>query len=163
MQLIISQNNVTKNLKLKMSWVRIWVHIVFSTKNREPYLSVKEIREKIFQHIKHYANEKGIWLDTINGYRDHVHCLISLNKEQNISKVVQILKGESSFWINKSQLFKTKFSWQDDYWAVSVSESHIEKVREYILNQEKHHKYKTFNEEVEELMNEYNCKYSKSD
>lgn len=138
-----------------MSWVRIWVHLVFSTKERYPYLSTKELREKVFFHIKENAKQKNIWLDSINGYQEHVHCLISLNKEQSISKVAQLIKGESSFWINKNQLTKIKFIWQDDYWAVSVSESHLEELRKYIQQQEEHHRLKSFNEEVNDFMKKY--------
>lgn len=140
-----------------MSWIRIWVHLVFSTKNREPYLS-PEIRKQVFQHIKQNAEQKGIWLDSINGYSDHVHCLISINKDQSISEVVQLIKGESSFWINKNKLTQSKFSWQDDYWAVSVSESHLQPTRNYIFNQEEHHHKKAFTQELEEFMNKYGWK-----
>lgn len=84
-----------------MSWVRIWVHLVFSTKNRTPFLDSKSIRFKIFQHIKENAKEKGIWLDCVNGYQEHSHCLISLGKEQSMGEVAQKIKGESSHWINK--------------------------------------------------------------
>ncbi|MCX7798305.1 MAG: IS200/IS605 family transposase [Melioribacter sp.] len=138
-----------------MSWVRVWIHLVFSTKNREPYLITKELREKVFQHIISNAKEKQIWIDTVSGYKEHIHCLISLNKEQTISKVAQLIKGESSYWINKNKLTKTKFIWQDDYWAVSISESHVDKVRQYIMNQEEHHRARTFAEEVDEFMKKY--------
>ncbi len=141
-----------------MSWVRIWVHLVFSTKNREPYLS-QEIRQKVFQHINENAKEKDIWLDCVNGYNDHVHCLVSLNKEQTISKVAQLIKGESSFWINKNNLTKLKFEWQDDYWAVSVSESHLKNVQEYIAAQSEHHRTKSFSEEVDEFMKKYGWQF----
>ena len=128
--------------------------LVFSTKNREPYLQ-NEIRKNIFKHIKQNSEEKGIWMDCINGFSDHIHCLISINKEQTISKIAQLIKGESSYWINKSQLTNKKFIWQDDYWAVSVSESHLESVRNYILNQEEHHKVKSFSEELSEFLKKY--------
>ena len=65
---------------------------------------------------------------------------------------MQLIKGESSFWINKNNLTKMKFEWQDEYYAVSVSESMIENVRTYIKNQEKHHKGKPFNEEYNRLI-----------
>jgi REP element-mobilizing transposase RayT len=138
-----------------MSWVRVWVHLVFSTKNKEPFLRTKETRKKVFQHIKQNAEEKGIWLDCINGYHDHAHCLLSLNRDQTISKAAQLIKGESSFWINQAKLTDTKFIWQDDYWAVSVSESHLKSVRDYILKQEKHHIKKSFADEVNEFMEKY--------
>ena len=136
-----------------MSWVRIWVHLVFSTKDRIPFLNSNDIRRKVFEHIIQNAKEKDIWLDTINGYTDHVHCLLSLNKDQSISKVSQLLKGESSNWINKNKIVSSKFLWQDDYWA--VSESHIESVRNYIKQQDEHHKIKSFDEEVKSFMEKY--------
>ncbi len=144
-----------------MSWVRIWVHLVFSTKNRTTFLNSIEIRNKIFSHIKQNAEKKDIWLDTINGYHDHSHCLISLGRNQTISKVAQLIKGESSFWINDNKVIQNEFTWQDDYWAVSVSESHLESVRNYIKNQEEHHKVKSFSEEIDEFMKKYGWTYIK--
>lgn len=138
-----------------MSWVRVYIHMVFSTKNREPFLNSKELRKQVFRHIKKNAEEKGIWLDCVNGWEEHAHCLISLGKEQNISKVAQLIKGESSFWINQNKLTENKFVWQDDYWAVGVSESHIQSVRDYIHGQEEHHSIKAFNVEIEEFMKKY--------
>jgi putative transposase len=143
-----------------MSWVRIWVHLVFSTKKREAFLT-DDIRKDVFKHIKKNAEEKGVWLDCINGFIDHAHCLISLNKDQSISKVAQLIKGESSFWINIHEITDSKFLWQDDYWAVSVSESHLRKTREYIHKQEEHHKTKSFKEEIDEFMNKYGFEYIK--
>lgn len=145
-----------------MSWIRIWVHLVFSTKNREPYLNSIELRKKIFHHIKQNAEEKEIWLDHINGHNNHIHCLISLGRDQSISKVAQLIKGESSHWINENKLTKSKFIWQDDYWAVSVSESHLETIRDYIQNQDEHHKNISFNEEIEKYMEKYGWKFIQS-
>lgn len=144
-----------------MSSIRIWVHLVFSTKNREPLL-LQSIRESIIDHIKKIAKSKNIWIDEINGWNDHIHILISLGKDQSISKIAQLIKGESSNWINKNKLTKTHFAWQDDYWAVSLSESHLADLRNYILNQEIHHKKITFNEEVENFMKKYGWKYLES-
>nr|WP_315029337.1 transposase [uncultured Chryseobacterium sp.] len=103
-----------------MSFIKIYVHLVFSTRRREPFLSTFDLRIKVWKHIKEYATEKGIFLDMVNGYSDHCHCLISLGSNQSIEKITQLLKGESSYWINKNQLTKEKFSWQDEYFAVSV-------------------------------------------
>ena len=144
-----------------MSWVRIYIHLVFSTKNREPFLNSIELRKKVFQHIKKNAEEKDIWLDCVNGYSDHTHCLISLGKEQTISKVAQLIKGESSFWINQNKLTYEKFIWQDDYWAVGVSENHLESVRKYIHNQEVHHSINSFSEEINHLMEKYEWEFEK--
>ena len=137
-----------------MSFVKIWVHLVFATKNREPLLH-KEIRYDLYKHIIQNCKEKDIFLQSINGYTDHIHCLISLGKDQSISKISQLIKGESSFWINKNNLTTEQFFWQDDYFAVSVSESQVEAVINYIKNQEKHHSKKSFDEEVNEFMTKF--------
>ncbi|MDQ2746482.1 MAG: IS200/IS605 family transposase [Acidobacteriota bacterium] len=134
-----------------MPFVKVWIHFVWSTKNREPYLT-DEIRQKVFAHIRENTRAKHIHLDFINGYTDHVHCLISLGTDQTIEKIMQLIKGESSFWINKNNLCRTKFEWQDEYFAVSVSESVLESVRKYIANQEEHHKAKSFDDEFNNFM-----------
>lgn len=144
-----------------MSWVRIWVHLVFSTKNRKPYLNSKEIRQEVFLHIKENAKAKGIWLDAVSGYSDHLHCLISLGKDQTISKIAQLIKGESSYWINKNKITAENFIWQDDYWAVGVSESHLKFVQNYIHHQEEHHREKSFSEEVQKFMKKSGWQYIK--
>ena len=138
-----------------MSWVRVWIHLVFSTKNRVPFLGTTELRMKVYEHIRENSKKKKIWLDRVSGHKDHIHCLISLGKEQTISQVAQLIKGESSHWINQNHLTPQKFEWQNDFWAVSVSESHIDAVRKYIEKQEEHHKKKTFTEEVNEFMKKY--------
>ena len=144
------------NLKTKfMSFIKVWIHFVWSTKNRKPYLDSIELRQKVWIHIQENAKEKGIYVDFINGYSDHCHCLISLGIDQNIQKTIQLIKGESSFWINKNKLTKEKFEWQVEYFAVSVSESIVDKVRDYIKNQESHHKKKTFQEEYEEIISKF--------
>ena len=69
-----------------MSWVRIWIHLVFSTKNKTPFLNSGDIRKKVFQHISENAKEKEIWLDSVNGHKEHIHCLISLGESKQSVK-----------------------------------------------------------------------------
>lgn len=138
-----------------MSFVKVYIHFVWSTKNRYPFLSTKELRLKVWQHIRENAKEKGIYIDFIGGHSDHCHCLVSFGLDQTIQKVMQLIKGESSFWINKNGLTPKKFEWQDEYYAVSVSESIIDKVRNYIKNQEEHHKRRSFADEFEDFINKY--------
>ena len=114
-----------------MPHVKVWVHFVWSTKNRKPMLT-DDIRPQIFQHMRENAREKDIFLDHINGYREHVHCLISLGTTQSISEIVKLLKGESSHWINQNKLTRSKFVWQHEYFAVGVCESILDKTRDYI-------------------------------
>src|SRR5215218_9991990 len=125
--------------------------MLYSQQKTGPFLH-SGIRKQVFQHIKQNAEEKGIWIDSVNGYSDHAHCLISLNKNQTISEVMQLIKGESSFWINKNKLTQTKFSWQDEYFVASVSESNLAKVRRYIARQEEHHSKVPFSQEFEDLL-----------
>jgi REP element-mobilizing transposase RayT len=113
------------------------------------------VREQILNHIKVNAREKEIFLDSINAVSDHVHALISLRADQTIAKVTQLLKGESSHWVNQESWTKRRFEWQDEYIAVSVSESMVETVREYIRNQEEHHRKKGFTEEYDGFMKRY--------
>ena len=91
-----------------MSYVRIWIHCVWGTKNRIPFLNKENIIE-VIAHIKENAKEKGVCLDFINGHKEHIHCTISLNADQTLAKTIQLIKGESSFWINKNKLTQSKF------------------------------------------------------
>jgi putative transposase len=140
-----------------MAYIRIWIHCVWGTKNRVPLLSKDKI-SIIINHIREQAKKKGIYIDFIDGWKDHIHCIISLNHDQNISKIMNLIKGESSFWINKNKITKTKFEWADEYFAASVSESQINKVRNYIKNQEEHHKSKTLEKEYQEFINKFDFK-----
>jgi len=139
-----------------MSWTEIYIHLVFSTKDHIPYLYSESLRKTVFSHIHQNSKLKDIRMDCVNGFTDHAHCLLSLGREQTLSKVAQLIKGESSYWINKNSFIREKFIWQDDYWAVSVSRSHLQNVRTYIYRQEQHHYKKTFKAELEELFNKYN-------
>ncbi|MCH7399482.1 IS200/IS605 family transposase [Belliella sp. DSM 107340] len=143
-----------------MSYIKVYIHFVWSTKNREPQLVTKEIRKMVWSHIQENVKKKGIFIDFVNGYSDHCHCLVSLGVDQSIQKVMQLIKGESSFWINRNDIIVPtlggkKFEWQDEYFAVSVSESMIEKVRNYIKKQEEHHSKKTYQEEFDEFINKF--------
>ncbi|WP_066832815.1 IS200/IS605 family transposase [Rufibacter ruber] len=135
-----------------MPFIKVYIHFVWATKNREPLLDNKVLRLQVWNHIRENAREKGIFLDFISGYADHCHCLVSLGTDQTIQKVAQLIKGESSYWINKHRLTASEFKWQDEYFAVSVSASMLDKVREYIKRQEEHHSKKTFQEECDELI-----------
>jgi putative transposase len=139
----------------RMSFVSIWVHVVWATKRRQSVLK-KPVRYTIFNHIRENALNKGIHLDHINGYDDHVHCLISMNPDQNIAAIVQALKGESAYWVNhKTDLLEQPLKWCEDYYAASVSTSGLDAVRNYIRNQEIHHSRKSFKRECREFIQIY--------
>ncbi|RPI05612.1 MAG: transposase [Ignavibacteriae bacterium] len=121
-------------------------------------LLVSDIREKLLSHIKSNAKQKEIILTSLNGCQDHIHALILLKADQTISKVVQLLKGESSHWLNSEKLLPDYFEWQNDYYAVSVNEYGVEQVKRYISNQEEPHRIKSFSEECTELFRENSLK-----
>ena len=138
-----------------MPFIKVYIHFVWNTKNRVPYLHTKEIRKQMWRHIKENSIKKEIFIDFVNGYSDHCHCLVSLGVNQTLQDIMKLIKGESSYWANKNNLTKEKFEWQDEYFAVSVSESMIETVRNYIRNQEEHHSKKTYQNEYDEFIAKY--------
>jgi putative transposase len=136
-----------------MPHVKVYLHFVWSTKNRQNLLSTFELRDKVWQHIRENAKQKGIYIDFIGGHKDHCHCLVSLGIEQTLKDLAQLIKGESSFWINKNKLCESHFNWQNDYFV--VSESLIDSTRNYIKNQEEHHKTKSFEDEYNDFLEKH--------
>jgi REP element-mobilizing transposase RayT len=136
------------------SYLKVWIHFVWAVKNREKLIS-RELKQKLYEHIKMNAKAKNIYVDHLNGTENHIHVLVSLKGEQCISKIAFLLKGESSHWINKNKFIEKKFEWQNEFIAISVSESLLPRVRAYIRNQEKHHKLKSFSEEYDQFISRY--------
>ena len=137
-----------------MSYVRIWLHCVWTTKDRVPYLR-DQIRDEVISHIRENAKLKDIYVDHINGYHEHLHSIISLGGKQNISDIMQKIKGDSSHWIDKNKLTRLKFGWQDDFYSVSIGVSQLENLREYIRNQVHHHQKVSFQDELDKIIEEY--------
>lgn len=134
---------------------KIWLHYVWSTKNREPLLT-SQMRNKFIKHVIEYANQNEVEIEALNATADHVHLLSSLNPSQSPSTIINLIKGESSNWINKMNLTKGKFSWQEGYSVFSVSYSNINKVRKYINTQQEHHRKISFAEEIDKMLIAYN-------
>lgn len=137
-----------------MSYVKIWLHCAWSTNNSSCTIP-EAFRPSLLKHFRDNATENGIEVNIVNAHVDHVHVLINLGKLQNLATTMQYLKGESSFWINNQKALPYHFSWQDEYFAVSVGHSQVEKVREFIQNQEAHHKNRNWEQEVELFMRNY--------
>lgn len=134
-----------------MSYTTIYLHCVWCTKNRVPSIS-PSLRPILLKHFKEYCQKKDIFLDFVNAHLNHVHALISLGRQQNIADIMQLIKGESAHWMNKMKLLNSHFVWQDDYYAASVSYSHVNRVRDYIRNQDEHHSKMSWNEEIEQFI-----------
>ncbi len=143
-----------------MSYVKIWIHAVWTVKKRAAILN-QDVRHSLFEHIHENALKKEILMEIVSGHSNHVHCLFRLKNNQTIENVMQLIKGESSFWFNKSKLSKNVLHWQKEYFAVSVSESQADVVKKYIKNQEEHHKVKTWDEEYNEFIRKYGFKVFK--
>ena len=137
-----------------MSFIKILIHAVWATKDRKPLMS-KENKDSLCFHIREYTASKNIHLINVNGWLDHLHCFIAMSSDQNIATIMNLIKGESSYWANKNLNWAEKFGWQDDYFAVSVGASQFDIVNNYITNQEDHHKKKTFQQEYDEFMERY--------
>ncbi len=134
-----------------MSFVSIWVHAVWGTKDRDRIL-IPETRNMICQHIHENAVAKGFYVNEVNGYLGHLHCLMTLRSDWSIGKQMQMIKGEAANWINKNGIFQRKFEWADEYFAASVSENKLGVVRWYIRNQEEHHRKMSFEEEYNSFL-----------
>src|SRR5512147_2966638 len=121
-----------------MIWTRIWIHILFSTIDEKPLIDSPEERRKLYDHLKQYSIKNRIWIDTINGHKEHIHCLLSLGKDQTITELVTLIKQESLNWLNNNNI--KDVIWQNDYWAVSIGECDLSVIRDQINNQEIFHK-----------------------
>ncbi|MBW3131085.1 IS200/IS605 family transposase [Hymenobacter profundi] len=128
----------------------LWVHVTWATKNRQPWLT-SALKPPLFSQLRTIAEAENIRLDFLNGVYDHVHCLLALRTTDRLDLTMQQLKGKSARWVNEHQLTEHVFAWQNGYGAFSVSPSHVERVRNYIRNQEKHHQEQDYWQEMEML------------
>ena len=135
-----------KNKTKIMSYIKIWVHAVWATKNRVPVMT-DGILQKICDHIHYNCHEKEIFLEKTGGHDDHIHALMRMNPDYSISKQMQLIKGESACWINKSGILLSHFEWADKFFAASVSNRAVGRVRGYISIQKEHHSKQSFEEE----------------
>lgn len=138
-----------------MPFTQIYIHLIWATKNRMPFLSTKAIRSGLIHHIHQSCKKNDIHLLTVNCVTDHIHLLISLGREQTLAQTVKQIKGESSRWVNETKLLDTYFSWQREYMEISISHTHLDAVREYIANQERHHTTSSVDSEFEYFSNKY--------
>lgn len=139
------------------SFNKIWIHAIWSTKNRMPLITT-ELEKDLYKIIEKQFTESGCSLSIINGISDHIHCLFLLNPKSSLADIIKQVKGSSSHLINQLNLTTNKFAWQTGYAAFSISESTFQKVYQYIKNQKQHHKAQTFDEEYDEYLRLYNFK-----
>ena len=140
---------------MSQSLSKIYVHIVFSTKNRFPFLSTPELRKEMHAYLGGTLNELDSHALIVGGPADHIHILCVLSKNIAISEVIGKVKRSSSKWVKTKGASLRKFAWQSGYGVFSVSQSHVERVRNYIQQQEDHHRNKSFQDEFREFLESY--------
>lgn len=143
---------------MPQSFCQLHAHIVFSTKNREPYLG-ESIRPKVHAYMAGILNELGCSDILIGGFVDHVHCLCALNKSETPVKIMQGLKQDSSKYVKTLDDRLHTFGWQRGYGLFSVSPTHLDSVRKYIMEQVEHHRVTSFQEEYREFLKRYDVQY----
>ena len=144
------------------TYTQLYIQIVFAVKNRENLIS-KQNKEELHKYITGIVQNRGQKMIAVNCMPDHIHLFIGLTPIITISDLVRDIKAASSGFINEKRWIKGRFNWQEGYGAFSYAHSQLDSVTKYILNQEKHHKRKTFREEYLEFLQafqiEYNPKY----
>jgi REP element-mobilizing transposase RayT len=143
---------------MPQSLVKNWVHLVFSTKHRQPWLP-SEVQHALF------AYQAGIFKQwespalVIGGVEDHLHALFALSRNHALKKIVEEIKKGSSKWMKADGTRNEDFHWQNGYAAFSVSESNVLDVRRYIENQPEHHRKRTFQEELRALLTRHGVEF----
>lgn len=144
---------------MPQSLTQNYVHLVFSTKHREPLL-FSPVKEEVWAYIGGICNKHECSPVSIGGYTDHVHILCLLSKKIALMKLVEVIKSNSSRWIKSRGKDLEHFSWQDGYGAFSVGQVQLELVKAYIQNQEEHHKAKGFQDEFRTMLKKYRVEYN---
>ena len=147
-----------KKIAMPGTFSQIYIQVVFAVKGRENIVS-KSRSTELHKYIAGIIKGKGQKPIIVNGMPDHVHAFIGLRPSMSISDLVRDIKNNSTNFVNEHKFVKGKFSWQTGYAAFSYSHSHIENVYNYILNQEKHHKKKTFRQEYFEFLKKFDLEY----
>lgn len=144
---------------MSQSLSQVYLHLVFSTKDRFPYLKSAEIRSELYSYLAKTLQDRQCFPKKIGGTSDHVHLLFNLCSTDPFSKIIGDLKRYSSKWIKTKGSDYQKFSWQRGYGVFSVSQSELVRVQTYIENQLSHHKRMNFRDEFLELVKRHKIKF----
>ena len=138
---------------------QITLHVVFAVKHRENFIT-ENWRDNLHQYISGIITHKGAKSLAVGGWKDHVHILLWMPVTISISDFVGAVKANSSKWINEQQFVKGKFQWQEGYAAFSYSKSQRDVVIKYIINQQEHHRSKSFREEYMKMLSDFEIEYN---
>ena len=128
----VSQNEIGGQTFMSQSLARLWTHLIFSTKNRFPFLSDKKLRTDMHAYLAKVLHEQACETLIVNGVEDHVHALFALSRTHSIASVVKEIKRTSSGFAKELSATLAKFHWQGGYGAFSVSQSNLDEVITYI-------------------------------
>jgi putative transposase len=140
------------------TFANIQLHLVFSTKHREP-LIVPDMRQRLYSYMGGVIRNEGCSLYEIGGTADHLHLLVRVLPKKSVSDFMRDLKSSSSGWVHDSFVEMKRFHWQDGFGAFSVSQSQASRVKEYIRNQEDHHRQRGFEPEFIGLLKRHEIEY----
>jgi REP element-mobilizing transposase RayT len=143
---------------MPQSLARVYLHVIFSTKNREPILAA-DWRDELFHVLGGTANNLGCQSLIVGGVADHVHMLFQLGRTVTIADAVGKIKSTSSLWVNQTRGLPTPFHWQGGYAVFSASQSNIEAVVECIRRQPEHHAKQSFQDELREWLRRYEIQW----
>jgi REP element-mobilizing transposase RayT len=143
---------------MPQSLSQLYVHLAFSTKHREPLL-LAPLRSEMHAYLATVLTNSGSPAIKVGGMSDHVHALFHLSKNNSLAGIVEEIKTSSSKWIKTKGKAMASFHWQNGYGGFSVSPAHVEKVAEYIEQQETHHRVVSFQEEYRRLLKRYGIEY----
>lgn len=144
---------------MSQSLIKLYTHIIFSTKNREDILPQKHLSE-IHHYIGGIINHNLCKSIIVGGTTNHIHILCELASTVSIAMLLQEIKRGSSKWIKNEYPKLQSFAWQSGYAAFSVSQSKVDTVIRYISNQQEHHQKKDFREELKEFLKSYNVEFN---
>lgn len=143
---------------MSQSLAKIYVHVAFSTKHREPCMD-ELWRDELFHILGGTANNLGCQSMIVGGVADHVHLLFQLGRTITLADAISKIKSTSSAWVNQHQKPQLPFHWQGGYAAFSISQSNVEAVREYIRHQPERHATQTFQDELREWLKRYELEW----
>ncbi|MFN0140699.1 MAG: transposase [Pyrinomonadaceae bacterium] len=147
---------------MPQSLSQIYLHIVFSTKNHQPFID-ESIQPELYAYMaKVLFEECGSPATIIGGVADHAHILLNLARTCAVAHLVEMVKKRSSKWIKTKGRRFSKFQWQTGYGVFSVSSSSVERVIKYIANQKEHHKKQEFKDEFRRLLEKHSIDYDEN-
>ncbi len=136
---------------MPQSLSRVWLHLVFSTKNRRAYLQKDKFREEMFRMLSYHVEQMGCTPVRAGGWIDHVHVVCGLSRTVTIADLIEHIKTETSKWAKKAPHSVSTFAWQTGYGAFSVSQSNLSRVLKYVDDQPEHHRTISFQDEFRKL------------